>query len=235
MPFNGAGTFVPPSSTFNPAVPATDIDASDWNALLADLATGLSTTITKDGQTTPTANIPLGGFKLTGVGSPSTSGDALIYGTTAANAVLINSGKPCFLAYNGSSQANQTGSGAGAAPAFGTEVFDRGSNFSSGIFTAPVTGIYRLTSNVLLSLLSSTMVLQVINMNTSNQVFTSQQEFVPAGTGTLALKIDVLADMDAGDMASVSVQLSGGAGNTASIFGQAASPRYTFFCGELVA
>lgn len=45
------------------------------------MATGLSTAITKDGQTIVTANIPFGGYKLTGIGAPTVTGDALRYGS----------------------------------------------------------------------------------------------------------------------------------------------------------
>lgn len=41
------------------------------------MANGLSNCITADGQTTPTANIPMHGFKITGLGAPAASGDAL--------------------------------------------------------------------------------------------------------------------------------------------------------------
>lgn len=235
MGYNGSGVFLV-NTAGQPVVPTTTITSTAFNLLTADLATGLTNCVTRDGQSPATANIPLGGFKLTGVGAPNAPGDALIYGTTAANQVLINNGRPGFLAYSSVSQANATGNGAGATPNFGVTVFDRGSNFTGGAtFTAPVTGIYRLSAAVFMSLVTSTMIKQVINLNTSNQVFTKQQEFTPTGTGTISLDITVLADMDAADQASVSVELSGGAGNTATIFGQAASPRYTFFCGELVA
>ena len=57
MSFNGSGTFVINSSG-QPVVTNTVISSTAFNALTADLGTGLSTTITKDGQTTPTAKIP---------------------------------------------------------------------------------------------------------------------------------------------------------------------------------
>lgn len=82
MSFNGSGTFVI-NSTGQPVAPNTVISSTAFNALTADLATGLSTCLTKDGQTTPTANIPLGGFKITGLGVATTSGDALSYGQAA--------------------------------------------------------------------------------------------------------------------------------------------------------
>lgn len=57
MSFNGSGTFVINSSG-QPVVTNTVISSTAFNALTADLGTGLSTTITKDGQTTTTAKIP---------------------------------------------------------------------------------------------------------------------------------------------------------------------------------
>jgi len=80
MSYNGSGTFVI-NSTGQPVVTGTVISSTAFNALTTDLATGLSTAITKDGQTTPTANIKLGGFKLTNVGAATTSGDALTFGS----------------------------------------------------------------------------------------------------------------------------------------------------------
>jgi hypothetical protein len=77
MSFNGSGTFVITTSG-QPVVPNTVISSTTFNALTNDLANGLSTCITKDGQTTPTANIPMGNNKITGL-APGTSG------TDAAN------------------------------------------------------------------------------------------------------------------------------------------------------
>ena len=82
MSFNGSGTFLI-NSAGQPVVTNTIISSTAFNALTADLATGLSTCLTKDGQTTPTANIPLGGFKLTGVGAATLLGDALSFGRDA--------------------------------------------------------------------------------------------------------------------------------------------------------
>jgi hypothetical protein len=83
MAFNGSGTFVINTSG-QPVVPNTVISATTFNALTNDLANGLSTCITKDGQTTPTANIPMGNNKITGL-APGTSG------TDAANLSQVQS------------------------------------------------------------------------------------------------------------------------------------------------
>jgi len=56
MSYNGSGTFVINSSG-QPVVTGTVISSTAFNALTADLGTGLSTAITKDGQTTTTSRI----------------------------------------------------------------------------------------------------------------------------------------------------------------------------------
>jgi hypothetical protein len=76
MSFNGSGTFVINSSG-QPVVANTVASATVFNAFTADIATGLSTCITKDGQTTPTNNIPMGGFKITGLGAGTVGTDAV--------------------------------------------------------------------------------------------------------------------------------------------------------------
>lgn len=68
MSFNGSGTFVI-NSAGQPVVAGTTITATAFNALTADLATGLSTAILKDGTQTATAPIPfyVGSVSLPGI------------------------------------------------------------------------------------------------------------------------------------------------------------------------
>lgn len=75
MSFNGSGVFQINSSG-QPVSAGTSISAATHNALTADLATGLSTCITKDGQTTVTANIPMATYKITGLGAGTARTDA---------------------------------------------------------------------------------------------------------------------------------------------------------------
>jgi len=56
MSYNGSGTFNI-NTTGQPVVAGTIISSAAFNALTADLATGLTTALTKDGQTTTTARI----------------------------------------------------------------------------------------------------------------------------------------------------------------------------------
>lgn len=79
MPYNGSGTYAAPASSWNPVTTGTAINSTDWKALLADVTTALSTCLLKDGQQTPTANIGMGGFKLTGLGAGSAAGNSVRY------------------------------------------------------------------------------------------------------------------------------------------------------------
>jgi len=63
---NGSGTYTLPSG--NPVVSNTTISSTWANNTLSDIATALTGSIAKDGQTTPTANLVMGGFRHTGVG-----------------------------------------------------------------------------------------------------------------------------------------------------------------------
>jgi hypothetical protein len=88
MSFNGSGTFVINSSG-QPVVANTVISTTVFNALTADLATGLSTCVTKDGQTIPTANLPMGTFKLTNLGVGSAATDSATLGQVQASTTKL--------------------------------------------------------------------------------------------------------------------------------------------------
>ena len=88
MSYNGSGTFNI-NTAGQPVVTGTVISSTAFNLLTADLASGLTTALTKDGQTTPTANIPMGTFKITGLGAGSAATDAAQYGQLQAGATTI--------------------------------------------------------------------------------------------------------------------------------------------------
>ena len=76
MPLNGSGTYNLPNPPVFPAVAGTTIKASDFNAIMTDMAAAISAMIARDGQSTitgvlqwalPAANLAaLGGVALTG-------------------------------------------------------------------------------------------------------------------------------------------------------------------------
>lgn len=75
-----SGSFTPPSSSWSPATFGNAAAFGDWNALLADLSSALTQSISQDGQTNPTANLPMSGFKHTGAGSATGSGQYITWG-----------------------------------------------------------------------------------------------------------------------------------------------------------
>lgn len=75
-PYNGSGTFTP-FTPGNPVVPGTVISSTAFNATQSDIAAGLTNAITRDGQSPPSANLPMGGRKHTGLGAGTIAGDSL--------------------------------------------------------------------------------------------------------------------------------------------------------------
>jgi hypothetical protein len=85
MAFNGSGVFLRVMNWSNDALANIKIRADRHDLEDDNLADGLTNCITKDGQTTPTANIKLGGFKLINVGNATLAQDA-------ATAIQVQSG-----------------------------------------------------------------------------------------------------------------------------------------------
>jgi hypothetical protein len=99
MPYNGAGNFVALPPPDYPAVAGELIKAASFNAIITDLMTGLSNAITRDGQSPPTANLPMGGQRFTGAGDAVSPQDFLTkrqIGSTAAGggAALVGYQRP---------------------------------------------------------------------------------------------------------------------------------------------
>lgn len=87
MPRNGSGTYTLPAG--NPVVTGTTISSTVQNNTTSDIATALTNSIAKDGQTTPTANLPMGTYKLTGLGSGSAATDSVNLGQVQAGATTL--------------------------------------------------------------------------------------------------------------------------------------------------
>jgi len=98
MAFNGSGTYNLPAG--NPVVTGTTISSSTTNTTNSDIATALTNCITRDGQSTPSANLPMNAKKLTGLAAGTTAGDSVRYeqvlllaGGTMTGAITFNAGQ----------------------------------------------------------------------------------------------------------------------------------------------
>ena len=77
MPFNGSGTYTLPAG--NPVTTGTTISSTTTNNTNSDIATALTNCLTRDGQSTPSANLPMNSHKLTGLAAGTTNGDSVRY------------------------------------------------------------------------------------------------------------------------------------------------------------
>lgn len=75
--FNGAGVYVRSYDWTDDRDAGVKVRADRMDEEMDGFATGLSTCIAKDGQTVLTANIPMAGFKLTGLGAGSAAGNSV--------------------------------------------------------------------------------------------------------------------------------------------------------------
>ena len=82
MAFNGSGVFNRLYSWVNDAAANIKIRADRMDNEMNGFATGLSTCITKDGQTTVTANLPMATYRHTGVGDGASRTDYTSVGQT---------------------------------------------------------------------------------------------------------------------------------------------------------
>ena len=112
-----------------------------------------------------------------------------------------------------------------------SEIFDIGSNFASNRFTAPVTGKYQLAVSLRVENLDSASQYYILQFTTSNRTyriifdpdFGQDSAFWDFGLSTLA-------DMDAGDTATVEIHQASGTAQTDIN----ASANWSFFSGYLV-
>lgn len=152
MSYNGSGTFLI-NTAGQPVVTGTVISSTTFNTLTADLGTGLSTAITKDGQTTTTSRIPfIAGISSTlttdstsvGTGSIITSGGvgiakALFVGTTANIAGAVTLGGAVAIT-SASANALAVGLNGATNPAFNVDASTASSATGLNVKSAAAAG-----------------------------------------------------------------------------------------------
>ena len=95
MSYNGSGTFALTNGVNHgatvfeqDAAAGVNVVADRMDVCLQDIANGLTKAYCKDGQSTPTANLPMGTFKFTGLGAGSARTDSVNLGQIQDGAVL---------------------------------------------------------------------------------------------------------------------------------------------------
>lgn len=134
MARDGSGTYnrVVADYVFN-----TVIDEADVNAEMDDIATALTNSLAKDGQTNPTANLPMATFRHTGVGNASARNDY-----AAAGQVQDSSFVWCGTAGGTANALTLTPSPAISAYATGQRFFfQAGSSASTSTVTVAISGL----------------------------------------------------------------------------------------------
>lgn len=76
MPRSPSGVYSEPVSTVAPAVAITTIDPTAFNGLMADIGTEITNSLDRAGRGAMTAALPMGGFKISNLGTPSVANDA---------------------------------------------------------------------------------------------------------------------------------------------------------------
>lgn len=145
MPFT-AGVFAL-YTPGNPVVTATTIQSSWAKNTLSDIATALSSCVLKDGTQTITANLPMAGFKLTGLAAATTAGDALRYEQLFTTNALTLLGEIRYTA-----GAALTASGSSQSDAFQlTAAINQVTTTASGagvkLYASPSAGSWQLVYN----------------------------------------------------------------------------------------
>lgn len=107
MAFNGSGTYSLPAG--NPVVTGTTISSSSTNTTFSDIATALTNCITRDGQSTPSANLPMNAKKLTGLAAGTGAGDSVRFEQIQYLNGVASAGTSGQILFS---------NGAGAAPSF---------------------------------------------------------------------------------------------------------------------
>ena len=154
--------------------------------------------------------------------------------TVSADEEITTPLQPCFQAYLSATQSNVTGDATSYAitGAIWTEVKDTG-GFSNGTFTAPVAGTYLFHGQVLFGGMGSGFTLHSMWISTSNRPYRGWHESDTANTSAeQGRSFCVVADMDASDIAYLTVKVSGSS-KTVDVFGTS-SAQTTNFSGFLL-
>lgn len=109
MPYNGSGTFNRLYSWITDAANSINISSTRTDAEMNGMAAALSNCITRDGQSPPSADLPMGGKRLMNIAGATAGTDAL--NRDSADARYIQSATTLPVASGGTGTTSSTGTG----------------------------------------------------------------------------------------------------------------------------
>ena len=163
-----------------------------------------------------------------------TIGKGSALGTTAhmtfsADGEILKPLQPAFLVFPSSNTTN-IAINTNLTVAFATEVFDVGANFASNTFTAPITGKYLLAYSFYLEDLDiDTQFYQPLLVTSNRTYYNVISNNFSADLEYLVMNQTVVADMDAGDTAHITIQIPNNGAAQLDIFGDG-----SYFSGALI-
>ena len=178
-----------------------------------------------------------GAFKITqAISATPSTGTICMRSSTTGQVTFPN--QPAFLARKSAVSNNQTGNNTVATVVFDTEDFDIGGNYNNGTgtFTAPVAGIYRFSTAVLLDNLGATALVGNVQFFWAGTTLSDTNQMavgiVRDNLNRTGLQSSILLSLAATNTVVVRVTVGGVGADTVGVFGDGNFT--TYFCGELV-
>ena len=203
MAFNGSGTYTLPAG--NPVVTGTTISSSTTNTTNSDIATALTNCITRDGQSTPSANLPMNAKKLTGLAAGTSAGDSVRYeqvllltGGTMTGAITFASGQTVDgtngIGYINIPQNSQSAAYTCVLADAGKHIFHPSTDANARTFTIPANGSVAYPIGTAISFINMTSQVVSIAITTDTMYLaeigtTGTRSLAQYGTAT-AVKIE---------------------------------------------
>lgn len=230
MPFNGAGAF----SVYtpgNPVVTGTTISSTVNNNTNSDFATGLSSCLLKDGTQTVTANIPMSGFKLTGLGAGSAAGNSLRYEQLFTSGLVTLLGTFTGPTTLGVGAATPAATGAGVTfPATASASSDANTldDYQEASFTITLTGVSgTVTGTATYTKIGNSVTLNVPNIQGTSNATTKTLTGLPAELIPATVKNAAVIVSDNGGNNGVSYASMAAVSGTITVLRDAAGTNWT--------
>jgi hypothetical protein len=158
----------------------------------------------------------------TSTGIVKYDGTSLVTSSTAkidSSNRYTNTGQPAFHAFLGSQIDNVTGAGTDYSIVFDDELFDYCANFNTatGIFTAPVDGVFLLTAKVLLVNVLMACTFFTLRIKTTSKEYKTAEGRVATDVNW-GKNFSVIASMSKDDTAYCIVSAGVGAGDTVDVY-----------------